>query len=171
MRLIDALISIPPLILSLLVLGVFGPSPLLLIVTIGLVYAPRVTTVARSAALQVVTEDFVTVAKARGESALSIVLRELAPNSLTPLLVEFAMRSGFAVIMIGSLGFLGYGVSPPTPEWGLMISESRNAISAAPWTVLFPGLAMASMVIALNLTVEGIGRVFGHAIRPGEAVI
>lgn len=165
MRIIDTLISIPPLIFSLLILSGLGSSPVLLIMTVGLVYAPRVARTARAAALQVVTEDFVTAARARGETVGSIVLLELLPNAMGPLLVEFAIRSGFAVIMIGSLGFLGFGLRPPTPEWGLMISESRNAIFSAPWTVVFPGIAMATLVVALNLTTEGLARVLGHTVR------
>lgn len=165
MRITDMIISIPPLILSLLVLSGFGSSYPLLVVTVGLIYAPRVARTARAAALEVVTEDFVTAARARGESVGSVVVQELLPNAMGPLFVEFAIRSGFAVIMIGSLGFLGFGVKPPTPEWGLMISESRNAIFAAPWTVVFPSIVMATLVMALNLTTEGLARVLGHTLR------
>jgi peptide/nickel transport system permease protein len=165
MRVIDMIISIPPLILALLVLSGFGSSPLLLVITVGLTYAPRVVRTARAAALSVITEDFITAAKARGESVWSIVVHELLPNATGPLFVEFAIRSGFAVIMIGSLGFLGFGIKPPTPEWGLMISESRNAIFAAPWTVVFPAIVMAVLVMALNLTTEGLARVLGHGFQ------
>jgi len=165
MRILDMIISIPPLILSLLVLSGLGSSYLILIITVGLIYAPRVMRTARAAALTIVTEDFITAAKIRGESVSSIVIRELLPNASGPLLVEFAIRSGFAVIMIGSLGFLGFGVKPPTPEWGLMISESRNAIFAAPWTVIFPAVVMALLVVALNLTTEGLARMFGQGYQ------
>lgn len=165
MRIFDTVISIPPLILSLLILSGFGSSYVLLVITVGLIYAPRVVRTARAAALSVVSEDFITAAKARGESVGSIVFRELLPNASGPLLVEFAIRSGFAVIMIGSLGFLGFGVKPPTPEWGLMISESRNAMFAAPWTVVFPAVVMAVLVMALNLTTEGLARTFGQGYQ------
>ena len=162
MRIFDAIISIPPLILSLLILSSFGTSYILLVVSIGIVYCPRVSRTARAAALSVVAEDFITAARARGESILSIVFQEILPNAAGPLMVEFAIRSGFAVITIGSLGFLGFGVHPPTPEWGLMISESRDAIFAAPWTVIMPALVMLVLVLALNLTTEGLARSLGH---------
>jgi peptide/nickel transport system permease protein len=165
MRAIDTLISLPPLILSLLILSGLGSSPILLVLTVGITYAPRVARTARAAALSVVSQDFVTAARARGESVGSIVLRELLPNATGPLFVEFAIRSGFAVITIGSLGFLGFGLKPPTPEWGLMISESRSAILSAPWTVVFPGIALATLVMALNLTTEGLARILGHGLR------
>lgn len=165
MRILDMIISIPPLILCLLVLSGFGTSPLLLVITVGLTYMPRVVRTARAAALSVVTEDFITAAKVRGESVWSIVVNELLPNATGPLFVEFAIRSGFAVITIGSLGFLGFGIKPPTPEWGVMISESRNAIFAAPWTVVFPAIVIATLVMALNLTTEGLARMLGHGFK------
>lgn len=168
MRLIDTIICIPPLILSLLVISAIGTAPFLLVLTVALVYAPRVTRTTRAAGLEIATADFITVARARGESPLAIVLRELAPNALSTLFVEFAIRSGFAVIMIGSLGFLGFGIRPPTPEWGVMISESRNAISVAPWTVFYPALAMSTLVIALNLVTEAVARLLGHQITKGS---
>jgi len=169
MRIVDTLISLPPLILALLVVSALRGSALLLVGTVVFVYTPRVSRVARGAALDVMTEDFVAVATARGESAWSIAIRELLPNVLGVLLVEFAVRFGFAVIMIGSLSFLGVGLQPPTPEWGLMISESRNAMAVAPWTVLFPALMMASLVVAVNIIAEAVARALGSTAT-GETI-
>ena len=103
------------------------------------------------------TRDYVTVARLRGESAWSVMRRELLPNATSVLLVEFALRAGYAPVLIGSLGFLGFGLRPPTPEWGLMISENRALIIITPITVLGPGLALASLVVGLNLFTEGLG--------------
>jgi peptide/nickel transport system permease protein len=165
MRLIDAVISIPPLILALVILSGFGSSPLLLILTVALVYSPRVSRIARAAALEIIAEDFVTAARARGESSWAIAVHELLPNAIGNLLVEFTIRSGFAVVTIGSLGFLGFGVQPPTPEWGLMISQSRNAIATAPWTVIFPGLAMSSLVVGIKFSTQIVAGALGYSPR------
>jgi peptide/nickel transport system permease protein len=93
--------------------------------------------------------------------------RELLPNATGTLLVEFAVRAGYAPILIGSLGFLGFGVRPPIPEWGLMISENRSAITTAPITVLGPSLALASLVIGLNLFSDGLARLLGRSVEFG----
>ena len=95
-------------------------------------------------------------------------LYELLPNATGVLLVEFALRAGYAPVLIGSLGFLGFGVRPPTPEWGLMISENRALLIVSPITVLGPGLALASLVVGLNLFTEGLARILGRTVRLGE---
>jgi len=166
MRICDALISIPFIVLALVIIAAAGSdysgNPLLLIGVIGLIYAPRIARMARAVALEVSTREFVAASQLRGESAWSIATRELLPNASGALLVEFAVRAGYAPVLIGSLGFLGFGARPPTPEWGLMISENRSALAAAPMTVLGPGLALALLVIGLNLFTEGIARILGR---------
>ncbi|MFN0190853.1 MAG: ABC transporter permease [Aestuariivirga sp.] len=168
-RLLEAMISIPFLVLALIAIVAAGPAfsgnPILLVLVIALIYAPRVARMARAAALDIVTRDFVTAAKLRGESALSIVFRELLPNATSVLLVEFALRAGYAPVLIGSLGFLGFGVRPPTPEWGLIMSENRSLITFAPVTVLGPGMMLALLVVGLNLFTEGLARILGRTVR------
>ena len=97
--------------------------------------------------------------------------RELLPNATGVLLVEFALRAGYAPVLIGSLGFLGFGLRPPTPEWGLMISENRALLIVSPVTVLGPGLALASLVVGLNLFTEGLARILGRTVKLGRAMI
>ncbi len=167
MRLADIMISIPPLIIAVLVIGAFGNSQTVVILIVALLFAPRVARVVRAATLGIVTEDYVTAAVLRGESALGIAVRELLPNVTGTVFVEFAIRSGFAIMFIGALGFLGFGAPPPTPEWGVMINEGRRTISAALWPVLAPALAMAGLVLAINLFTEGLARVIGRS--PGPA--
>jgi peptide/nickel transport system permease protein len=133
------------------------------VLVVALVYAPRIARIARAAAMDIATRDFVTVARLRGESAWSVMRRELLPNATGVLLVEFALRAGYAPVLVGSLGFLGFGLRPPTPEWGLMISENRALI-----TVLGPGLALASLVVGLNLFTEGLARILGRTVRLGN---
>lgn len=168
-RFLEAMISIPFLVLALIAIVAAGPAfsgnPILLVLVIALIYAPRVARMARAAALDIVTRDFVTAAKLRGESAWSIVRRELLPNATSVLLVEFALRAGYAPVLIGSLGFLGFGVRPPTPEWGLIMSENRSLITFAPITVLGPGFMLALLVVGLNLFTEGLARILGRTVR------
>ena len=169
MRLFETIISIPLLVLALLAIAAAGPaasgSSLLLIGVVVLVYAPRIARMARSVAVDLVTRDFVTVARARGESVRSIVWRELTPNAAGVLLVEFGVRAGYAPILISSLGFLGFGARPPSPEWGLMISENRAALFTAPFTVLAPSITLAVLVISLNLVTDGIARALGRSVE------
>ncbi len=171
-RFLEALISIPFLVLALIAIASAGPdlsgNPVLVVLVVALVYAPRIARIARAAAMDIATRDYVTVARLRGESAWSIMRRELLPNATGVLLVEFALRAGYAPVLIGSLGFLGFGLRPPTPEWGLMISENRALIIITPITVLGPGLALASLVVGLNLFTEGLARILGRTVRLGN---
>ena len=171
-RLLEVLISIPFLVMALLAMVAAGPElsgdPVLVVLVVALVYAPRIARMARTAAIEIATRDFVTVARLRGESAWSVMRRELLPNATGVLLVEFALRAGYAPVLIGSLGFLGFGLRPPTPEWGLMISENRALLIISPVTVLGPGLALASLVVGLNLFTEGLARILGRTVRLGS---
>jgi len=170
-RVLEALISIPFLVLALLAIAAAGPEaagdPILVVFVVALVYAPRIARMARSAAIDIATRDFVTIARLRGESAWSVMRRELLPNATSVLLVEFALRAGYAPVLIGSLGFLGFGMRPPTPEWGLMIAENRALLIISPVTVLGPGLALASLVVGLNLFTEGFARILGRSVKLG----
>jgi peptide/nickel transport system permease protein len=165
-RLLESVISIPFLVLALLAIAAAGPqlagSPILVILVVALVYAPRVARMARAAAIEIATRDFVTVARLRGEGAWSVMRREILPNASGVLLVEFALRAGYAPVLIGSLGFLGFGMRPPTPEWGLMMAENRALIIISPITVIGPGLALASLVVGLNLFTDGLARLIGR---------
>jgi peptide/nickel transport system permease protein len=171
-RLLEALISIPFLVLALIAIASAGSqlsgNPVLVVLVVALVYAPRIARMARAAAIDIATRDYVTMARLRGESAWSVMRRELLPNATSVLLVEFALRAGYAPVLIGSLGFLGFGLRPPTPEWGLMISENRALIIITPVTVLGPGLALASLVVGLNLFTEGLARILGRTVRLGN---
>ena len=170
-RLMEALISIPFLVLALIAISAAGleaaGNPVLVVLVVALVYAPRIARMARASAIDIATRDHVTVARLRGESTWSVMWRELLPNASGVLLVEFALRAGYAPVLIGSLGFLGFGLRPPSPEWGLMISENRAMLIVSPVIVLGPGLALASLVVGLNLFTEGLARVLGRTVRLG----
>lgn len=161
----EALISIPFLVLGLLAILVAGPKlsgePILMALAVALVYMPRISRISRSAALDIIMSDYVVAARLRGESAISIIWREVLPNISGTMLVEFAIRAGFAPILIGSFGFLGFGIRPPFPEWGSMINDYRPFIFISPITVIGPALALSSLVVSLNLFTEGLARLLG----------
>ena len=156
MRIMDVLMSFPSLLLAILVLGVLGPGSGNVILVVGVVFCPRVARVIRSATLEVRPLEFIEAAVLRGEKGWAIMLREILPNILGPLGVEFSVRFAYAIFLSASLGFLGLGVQPPTPDWGLMISENRGFISVAPWTILAPGAAISSLVIGVNLMADAV---------------
>ena len=162
----EILISIPFLVLALIAMVAVGPilsgRPETVIGVVALIYAPRVARIARAAAQDIATRDFVTVARLRGDSALAIMWREILPNARGVLMVEFSLRASYAPVLVGSLGFLGFGLRPPTPEWGLMIAENRALLIVTPWAVLGPGLALSSLVVGLNLFTDGLARFLGR---------
>ncbi len=161
MRLVDAFLSLPWILVLLLIVVMVGFSPGVLILTLGFFYGIPVIRMARAATHDVVALDFVTAARARGESRSTIVVRELLPNVLDVLLVEGAMRWSWMLLAFSSLSFLGFGVTPPTPDWGLMISEARSIMSYAPWTALAPVVALSSLIIGINLSADALAKALG----------
>jgi len=156
MRLVDVALALPGLLLALLILTSLGPSSLNLVVAIAIVFVPKSARIARSTILPLRNLGYVEAARMRGARWPTIVFRELLPNVLAELVVEFCLRYAYALLLISSLGFLGFGVQPPTPDWGLMISESRNYVSIAPWAVLFPALAIGIIVVAVNALADAL---------------
>ncbi|WP_084602622.1 ABC transporter permease [Rubritepida flocculans] len=156
MRGVDLLISLPPVLLGLLILAVTEPGLGKTILAVGLVYVPIMTRIARAVALDLLAEEFVEAARARGEGAFHILAREILPNAWPPLIVETALRVTFAILLGSALSFLGLGPQPPASEWGLMIAESRPFISEAPWIGLAPGLCLCLLLIAVNVVGEGL---------------
>ena len=161
MRVIDALLAIPWLLFLLLVIALVGQQTWTLVLTLGFFFGIAVVRVVRGATLEYVPRDFVLAARTRGESRLTIVVRELLPNVLDALLVEAAMRWAWMLLAFSSLSFLGFGVVPPTPDWGLMIADSRGMISIAPWAVIFPALALSTLIISINLTADALAKAIG----------
>lgn len=171
MRTMDALMSFPSLLLAMLILTMVGPATPNIVIGIAVVFMPRVARVVRSVVLGLRTQEYVEAARLRGESAWFIMTREILPNALGPIIVEGSIRMSYAILLGASLGFLGLGVQPPSPDWGLMISEARSFILVAPWLVLFPSVAIASLVVGANLFADGLSQLLevdGPA-RPGGA--
>ncbi|WP_396288354.1 ABC transporter permease [Curtobacterium sp. KT1] len=161
MRVVDALLSVPSILALLVVVTVFDAGLWVIVLAVTVVYAPAVTRVVRGAARTVITQDYVTAARARGERALSIVFREILPNVLDVVLVEYAMRASWIVLLVASLSFLGFGANPPTPDWGLMVQENRTALTVVPLGTLAPIVALATLVIGLNLAADGLSKSLG----------
>lgn len=172
-RILEALIAIPFLVLALLLVSAIGAemasSPWVIVSVVGLIYTPRIARVSRAAALDIVGRDHVTAAELRGESPFQIVFREILPNTAGALIVECALRAAYAPALIGALGFLGFGLRPPTPEWGLMMSENRQLLLITPMTVLGPGLMLASLVVGINIFADGLSRLFDQSSQRGAA--
>ena len=158
MRLVDAALAIPGLLLAIVVVGVFGPSVLNLIVVIGIVFAPRVARLVRALVLDIKSRDFVIAAEVRGESHAYVMFEEILPNALGQIGVEASIRFCYAIFDVASLGFLGLGLQPPSPDWGLQVAEARHYILFAPWTVIFPTLAIGSLIVGLNFFSDGLAR-------------
>lgn len=161
MRVVDAFLSLPWILKMLLIIVTFGAGVGVMIPTLAFFYGIPVIRIARAATHGVVARDFVSAARARGHGRLSIARREILPNVLDALLVEGAMRWSWMLLAFSSLSFLGFGVSPPTPDWGLMIADSRSFMSIAPWTGLAPVIALSSLIIGINLTADGLAKALG----------
>ncbi len=168
MRVADGLMSFPSLLLALLILTTLGSSLVNIVIGVAITFVPRVARIIRSVALDIRTQPFVQAAQARGERAPYIITREMLPNALPAIIVESSIRVGYAILIGASLGFLGLGVQPPTPDWGLMIYEGRSMIQTAPWLVLGPAVAISLLVIAANLFADGLSRVLDSSERMEE---
>lgn len=156
MRLIDAVMAIPGLLFALMIIAVMGSSSINAVLAIGIAFAPGMARIARSVTLQVRSTDYVAAARSRGEGAAWIVLAEILPNVVAPVIVESTIRVAFAIMTLATLSFLGLGAQPPSPEWGLMIAEARDHLFRSPWPVIVPGGAIALVAIAFNLLGDGL---------------
>jgi peptide/nickel transport system permease protein len=167
MRLVDALTAIPDiLLLSMLVLG-FGTGHGTLVLILVVVYAPPVARILRAQAIALAAQDFVRAAELRGETRLAVMAREIAPNLVGILAVEGAIRLSGAVLRISALSFLGLGVRPPTPDWGLMVQEAMGVVFTRPDFLLLPAMLLASFVLAANLGADRLARHFGYTGQRG----
>ncbi len=159
MRVMDGFMAFPTLIIMLLLISVVPPSTLVVTLIVGINFAPYSGRVVRSAVLAARDQEFVAAAKLRGEPAVAIMVREILPTCLRPIVVEGTTRVGYAIFAEAGLSFLGLGVPPPTPDWGVMINEAQSTMLIAPWAAIFPAAAIASLVVGVNLLADGIKQV------------
>lgn len=160
MRLLDVLLAFPALLLAMVLLATTGGSDLNLILVITVVYIPLFARIARSMVLDLRTREFVEAARLRGETRSYLLFREMLPNAVPPLIVEASVRFAYSIFLVASLGFLGLGVPPPSPDWGLQVNEARTFFDTAPWMLLFPAGSIALLVIATSLMADGLRHVF-----------
>lgn len=178
-RALDSLLAIPALVLALVMISTIvpvlsqsdaaivqtlGATNISLIIVITLLYTPIVTRVVRSATLNVRSSGYIEAAKLRGERTLYIMFREIFPSVLPALVVEASLRLSYAIFLVASLGFLGLGVQPPSSEWGRMVLDARPNIETEPWMALFPVLAIAILIVSINLMSDGLRRIFRNEV-------
>lgn len=162
MRVVDAVLAFPLIVIAVLVLAVLGPSVVNVILVIGFVFMPYVARTVRAAVLVEREREYVAAARLLGSSSLYIMLAEILPNITGPLAVEITIRFGYAIFTSATLSFLSLGVQQPSPDWGLTISLGRANLQVAPWVVLFPAAALATLIIAVNLVADGLRQVLGE---------
>jgi peptide/nickel transport system permease protein len=161
MRIVDAFLAIPVVVIGLVALTAVGPSRVTVVLVIGIVFTPIIARTVRAAVLAERDLEYVEAARLRNERAPYVLGGEILPNVLGPVLVEFTVRIGYAIFAIATLSFLGFGIQPPAPDWGLQIFENYGLLSAGDWwPTLFPALAIATLVVGVNLIADGLTRAF-----------
>jgi peptide/nickel transport system permease protein len=160
-RIIEAVLALPVIIIATLTVVSLGPSNLTMIIVIGLVFAPIIARTVRAAVLSERELEYVAAARLRNEGNGYILFREILPNVSGPIMVEFTVRLGYAIFTVATLSFLGLGIQPPAPDWGLQIFEHYGVLSGGFWwPVLFPALAIASLVVGVNLVADAVTQAF-----------
>ena len=152
----NMILSFPVMVLYIIIIAIFGASGINIVLAITFASAPAIMRIVRGLTLDLRTRDYVAAAQTRGESSLWIMLIEILPNARGPLIVDACLRMGYVIITIGVLGFLGLGLPPPDPDWGKMISETRQMALYFPWMSVFPAIAISSLVLGLNLLADGL---------------
>ncbi len=159
-RVIEAMQALPLVIVALLALAAVGTSTLSVVLVIGCVFTPLIARTVRSSVMVESQLDYVAAAKLRGDGALGIMFVEILPNVLPIALVEMTVRLGYAIFFVASLSFIGFGIQPPSADWGLAIADNYSLIGSYWWTILFDAGATASLVIGVNLVTDGLQSVF-----------
>jgi peptide/nickel transport system permease protein len=156
MRLMDVLFGLPAIVLAIAITSVLGPSLNSVLIAIGIVYAPQFSRVARAPVLSLRERDFVTAARAVGAGDLWLIGRHILPNMTAPVVVQATVAFSTAILTEATLSYLGLGTQPPTPSWGTMLNAGKQILLLAPWTSIFPGLAIALTVLGFNLLGDGL---------------
>jgi peptide/nickel transport system permease protein len=159
MRIVDALLAFPLVIIALLVLAVLGHSTLNVVLVIAVVFTPLIARTVRAAVLSEREREYVASAQLLGEPGIVVMVREILPNITGAIVVEATVRLGYAIFTAATLSFLGLGIQQPSPDWGLSISLGRGFLQVASWMVLFPALALATLVVSLNFVADGLREV------------
>ena len=164
MRSMDVLLAFPPLLFVLVVATGAHDNIAVLVIAVGVISAPGLTRIVRSATLTVSRRGYVEAAVARGERTITVLWREILPNILGVILADVGLRFGGCVLAMAAVNFLGVGLQPPTSDWALMVAENRTALNLQPWVVLVPALLIALLVVGANLVADGIARSLGRSV-------
>ncbi len=156
MRIMDIVLAFPSLLLALVLVAVLGPSLINAMIAIAIVQQPHYVRLTRAAVMTEMTKDYVTAARVIGIRSLRLMFVTILPNCMAPLIVQAALSFSTAILDAAALGFLGMGAQPPTPEWGTMLAEAREFILRAWWVVTFPGVAILTTVLAINMMGDGL---------------
>ena len=160
-RLIEAVLALPVVLVGIMALTSLGPSNITIIIVVGFVFAPIIARTVRAAVLTERELEYVSAARLRNEKTPYILFAEILPNVMGPVIVEFTVRLGYAIFVVATLSFLGLGVQPPSPDWGLQVFDHYGLISGGFWwPVLFPAAAIAILVIGVNLIADGLTQAF-----------
>jgi peptide/nickel transport system permease protein len=165
MRINDALMAFPPVLLAIAVAAVLGRSTTNVIVALAIVYVPRTARIVRASVLVIRQMEFVQAAVAAGAGHWRILRRHILPNAMAPLIVQLSFLFAYAVLTEATLSFLGLGAEPPTPTWGNIMAEGRQYMREAPWIIAIPGGALALTVMALNLLGDGLRDVLDPRLK------
>ncbi len=165
MRVVDVLFSFPPLLLAMFIMAILGERTYNVIIAIGIVYTPQFARLVRASILSIKNLDFVQSAFAIGGSKLHILFRHILPNILVPIIVQASLCLSLAILLESALSFLGLGIQPPYPSWGNMLSSARRFMLIAPWTAIFPGLAIVFLVLGFNLFGDGLRDLLDPRLR------
>jgi peptide/nickel transport system permease protein len=163
-RVNDAILALPTIMLGLIVIAAFGSSIPILIMTAAIIYATSVFRIARALGQDIMVQDYVEAAQARGEGVWWIIKSEVLPNAAMPLATDFGLRLVFVVLFISSLSFLGLGVQPPASDWGAMVRENLQGLTYGSWAAIWPAISIASFTIAINLIVDDISAKSGGSL-------
>ena len=157
MRLLDAMMAIPIILLYLIIMSALGASAVNVVIAITIVGTPGIARLVRSLTLDIRTREYIRAAETRAENPWYVMFVEILPNARGPIIVDAMLRVGYAIFAMGTLGFLGLGLPPPSPDWGSMVAKGREFILAgSPWAALWPSVAIASLVVGLNLLADGL---------------
>jgi peptide/nickel transport system permease protein len=157
MRLLDAMMAVPIILLYMIIMAALGASAVNVVIAITIVGTPGIARLVRSLTLDIRTREYIRAAETRGENPWHIMFMEILPNARGPIIIDAMLRVGYAIFAMGTLGFLGLGIPPPSPDWGSMVAKGREFIlTGSPWAAMWPSIAIASLVVGLNLLADGL---------------
>jgi peptide/nickel transport system permease protein len=169
MRSVDVMLAFPPLLFLLVLISGAGTGVEVLVIGVAAIQAPGISRIVRTATLEVSVRGYVEAAIARGERSYAVIVREVLPNIMAPVLVDSGLRFTYSILIIASVNFLGLGLQPPASDWALMISDNRQYIAIQAWAVLAPAAMIALLTIGINLTGDAIARSLGRSYVPKTA--